>query len=424
MLRTTLGWSSALAGICVVLHVALALAQDVPYARTYQKSREEVEAALKELQAYSGQKLPIVEGFVALGDKPLDRYERAFYQFSIQLLPGSSGGTIVQVTAKITAWYADRDPAKSSYEALPSNGRLELDLLDRLDGKLGAKLASSLARASSNSTITAPKPKLDLAGVSGGALPAPANSSANASASSSDEMAALRAKREAEEKHMKELSEELQSLREIQQHQAHPVNLVVVNKPGTPVLAKPAEGSRVLFNAAADDEFEFIEAEGEWIHVQISGPSRGYIRRASVALPELIAERLNSPNAMAGDEKSAPFRVARADTSVFPGDWAELKGKTVRIYTVQPTSSDPKENGARAKLDYARVLFEKSPGEASASDVPIEGFVVIFDSADGGILGATLDSAKQLAAGTLSPEAFWKQCYMDPPEAFQEARRP
>jgi len=50
-------------------------------------------------------------------------------------------------------------------------------------------------------------------------------------------------------------------------------------------LAKPAIGSRVLFTAAANDEFEFLDAQGEWIHVQISGESRGYIQRSGVELP-------------------------------------------------------------------------------------------------------------------------------------------
>lgn len=111
--------------------------QAVPYARTFPKSTEEVEAVLKEMQAYAGQKLPIVDGFVAVGDQPLSRYERAFYQFSIDLVPDGPAGTIVRLTAKITAWYADRDPSKSGYQVLPSNGRLELDLLDRLSDKLG-----------------------------------------------------------------------------------------------------------------------------------------------------------------------------------------------------------------------------------------------------------------------------------------------
>jgi hypothetical protein len=106
-----------------------ALAQSVPYAREFHKSKEDVDKALKELGAYSGQKLPIVDGFVATGDRSLDHYERAFYQFSVDVLPESSGGTVVRLSAKITAWYADREPWKSGYQSLPSNGRLELDRL-------------------------------------------------------------------------------------------------------------------------------------------------------------------------------------------------------------------------------------------------------------------------------------------------------
>src|SRR5260370_8604579 len=87
---------------------------------------------------------------------------------------------------------------------------------------------------------------------------------------------------------MRELNAELQSLQEIKKNQAHPLNLVVVKKPGAPVLAKPAEGSRILFNAAAEDEFEFIDAEREWIHVQISGPSRGYIGRTTLELSHFV----------------------------------------------------------------------------------------------------------------------------------------
>src|SRR5947208_2470994 len=167
-----------LGGVLSLALRAAVLPQAGPYARGCAKTAEEVEGALKDLQAYSGQKLPIVDGFVATGDKPLNQYERAFYQFSLDLLPGTAGGTIVRVTAKITAWYADKDPAKSGYQVLPSNGRLELDLLDRLEEKFGGKPASSMARALSNSTISAPKPKLDLSGVPGVQIPSAATAAA------------------------------------------------------------------------------------------------------------------------------------------------------------------------------------------------------------------------------------------------------
>jgi hypothetical protein len=399
-----------------------AVAQAVPYARTFPKTKEEADKALKELQAYAGQKLPIVEGFVATGDLPLNRFERAFYQFSIDLLPGTSGGTIVRVTAKITAWYADPDPSKSGYQVLLSNGRLELDLLDRLEETLGGKPAPSAARVLSNAAIQSPKPKIDSSGVPGNPLPSSTPSTATvgntAARSSGDDVTALRSKREAEEKRMQQLNQELQSLQEIQRNQAHPQNLVVVKKSGTPVLARPAEGSRVLFTALAEDEFEFLDAEGEWIHVQISGASRGYIRHSSLELPELIEARLHSPAEPAEKERPAVFRVAREETTSFPGDWEPLKGKLAKIYTVQPISQDPKETGPRAKLSFAVSLFQKFPAELSSASPAVDGVVVIFDSADGGIVGATLASVQQLANGSVAQESFWKQCYLDPTEAF------
>jgi hypothetical protein len=399
-------------------------AQAVPYARTFPRSKDEVDKALKELQAYAGQKLPIVDGFVASSDRPLNRYERAFYQFSIDLLPESPAGTIVRLTAKITAWYADSDPAKSGYQVLPSNGRLELDLLDRLTEKFGGKPAASVLR----SDVQAPKPKIDLStNLPVISLPSSKGSAAaapSAGTPGSDELGGLRAKRETEEKRMQQLSTELQSLQDIQHNQAHPLNLAAVKKNGTPVLARAAEGSRVLFSAAADDEFEFLDADGEWIHVQISGASRGYIRRSNLDLPEFLAARLKSPNGTPPAEKPDAFRLAREETATFPGDWEALRGKPVRIYTIQPVSQDPKETGAQAKLSFAASLLRKFSAESKSATPSVDGVVVIFDSADGGIIGSTLSGTQQFAAGALSQDDLWKQCYLDPPDAFQLRPKP
>ena len=403
--------------LCVALPSTVA-GQGIPYARSFPKSKEEVDKALNEMQAYSGQKLPIVDGFVAAGDQPLDRYERAFYQLSIDVLPGTtSAETIVRVAAKITAWYADRDPSKSGYQQLQSNGRLELDLLDRLSEKFGGKPPSSLLKPD------APKPTINLADgplttplTPRGFSPPPA---ATPSASGGDELTALATQRGAEEKRAQQLTTELQGLQEIERNQGHPHNLVIVKKSETPVLARPAEGSRLLFNAAADDEFEWIDAEGEWVHVQISGASRGYIRRSGLDLPEGISERLESQNGNTGAERPAAFRIEREENNVFPGDWEPLKGKTVKIYTVQPASQDPKETGASAKLGFASSLFKKFSADSAAAAPRLDGAVVIFDSADGGIIGCSLLNAQQFAGGSLSQELFWKRCYMDPPDAFQ-----
>jgi hypothetical protein len=402
-----------------------ASAQAVPYAHTFPKSKEEVDKTLKEFHAYAGQKLPIVDGFVATSDQPLDRYQRAYYQFSIDLVPGaSSDATTVRISAKITAWYDDPDPSKSGYQVLPSNGRLESDLLDRLTERFGEKPVASILR----SEVQAPKPKIDFSvGSLGVSLPSRISAPPSAGPPSTpggEEATALLTRRRTDEKRMLQLNAELQSLQDIQRNQAYPHNLVVVKKSGAPVLARPAEGSRLLFTAAADDEFEFLDAEGEWIHVQISGASRGYIRRNSLDLPEFVSAQLKSQNGTAREEKPAAFRIEREENSPFPGEWEPLKGKTVKIYSVQPVSQDPKETGARAKLAFAGGLFRKYAAETTASAPALAGIVVIFDSADGGIMGATLPSVKQFAEGTLSSGDFWKQCYLDLPDAFQESRKP
>jgi hypothetical protein len=398
--------------------VSSANGQAMPYARTFPKPKTEVEQALKDLQAYTGQKLPIVDGFVGTTQQPLERYERAFYQFSIEVLPGVPAGTIVQVSAKITAWYADKDPAKSGYQILPSNGRLELDLLDRLDEKLGNKPAPGTARSLATSGISVPTPKLNLGG---GVNMSPGGGNPIAPPEGAEELNRLRNEREAEEKHMRSLNVELQGLEEVKKNQVHPLNLVTVKRAGTPVLARAGEESRVLFKAAVNDEFEFLDAAGEWIHVQISGVSRGYIRRSALELPEVIAEHLEETAKLEAAAKQAAFRVEREENSVFPGDWEPLKGKTVKIYTVQPVSQDPKETDAHAKLNFAGSLMRKYADDTAGATAG-DGVVAIFDSADGGIAGATLASIQQLAKGEISEEAFWKQCYLDPPETFQSKR--
>ena len=404
-----------LAVFCFTLGAIRVSSQSVPYARSYAKPRAEVEQALKDLQAYSGQKLPTLDGFVAMGSKPLDRYERSFCQFSIELLPGDADATVVRLTAKITAWYADRDVSKSGYQVLPSNGRLELDLLDRLEEKLTGKPVSSPA----SSGVQAPQPKLDLSGARSAAImasPLPQRDQPP------DEVAALRSRRIASEKRVQQLTAELQNLQEIQRGQAHPQNLVIVKNSGTPVYAKNSETSRLLFQAAANDEFEFLEAENGWIHISISGDSRGYLRANAVELPERVAARMQ-PHSPSLEEKFPGFRIVREESSVFPGDWAPLKGKQVRLYTVQPVSTNPKETGPAARRNFCLALLEKAFHEAAAANPAPEGVAIIFDAADGGIVGATLADIQKFSSGSLTRDAFWQQCYLDPPEAFKPAEK-
>jgi hypothetical protein len=389
--------------------------QNVPYARSFNKSKPEVEQALKDLQAYSGQKLPVLDGFVAAADQSLDRYERGFYQFSIELLPGDAGATLARVTAKITAWYADRDVAKSGYRVLPSNGRLELDLLDRVEEKLSGKKVS--APVTARPDVQAPSPKLDLSGVPG----SPTSHPPPEIARTPDEVTALRIKREQQEKRVQQLNAEVENLQEIKRTQAHPQNLVMVRSAGTPVYARGAESSRVLFQASAKDEFEFLDFEGEWIHVSISGDSRGYLRRSAVELPDYLAAKATA-HSTSLEEKYPAFRIEREENGIFPGSWEPLKGKAVKIYTVQIVSQNPKEAEGVIRQKYALALFQKGANEASSESAAPPGVAVIFDSADGGIAGATSENIQKLSSGAIKEDAFWAESYIDPSDTFQPGK--
>jgi hypothetical protein len=380
-----------------------------------------VEAALKDLQAYSGQKLPIVEGFVGTADQSLDRYQRAFYQFGIDLFPNTASATIVRVTAKITAWYADPDPAKSGYQVLPSNGRLEMDLLDRLSEKFGVKPSLVLPRGSG---ILAPKPKIDSAG---NYLPAtPSTGSANGGAkgvaekSEPNETAALREQRLAEQKKMAALKTELENLQEAQHNQAHPHNLVIVKKAGTPIFAKPVEGGKILFAATAHDEFEYIETQGDWLHIQISGASRGWLRRSQVE-PMETHGTIVVPTDEPAKTSPGSFKVIREDDEPFPGTWAPLKGKPARVYWVRPTASPTAETTAADKREFAKGLLLRAAKDSMQSSS--QGVVVLFDTPDGGQISTTFITLRDWTTGKINDQTFWQQSSVDPPELFEPAKR-
>jgi hypothetical protein len=402
---------------------APARAQAIPYARTFLRSKEDVEAALKGLQAYAGQKLPIVDGFVAMGEQPLDRYEHAFYQFSIDLVPNGRDSTVVKLSAKITAWYIDPDPSKAGYQVLPSNGRLELDLLDRLGEKFGTKPSIYVPRTN----FETPRPKIDSSGnplpESSRSLAAASNSGRGASSgtapsdASANELAALKSQREIEQKHMLELKSELEGLEEIQHNQAHPGNLVIVTKSRAPVLARPTEGSKVLFAASADDEFEFIETEGDWFHIQIAGVSRGWIRRSEA---ESMDPRWNAPGTPAKAEPASAsmFKVTREESGPFPGDWAPLKSMTVKIFWVQPAASPTISTGPSEKREFTKSLFERAWNEAKGAGTTPAGVVVVFDTPDGGQVSTTMAMLESWMENKTSAPVFWQQCSVDPPELF------
>ena len=394
-------------------------AQTTSSERTFRIPKKTVEKALKQLQPSLSGHLPTLEGFVQAGEHPLSQYQRAFYQCAVHVSE-TSNGSVVHVTANVTAWYKDASAAHSGYQLLKSNGRLEADLLDQL----ADQLSSTSAQGIQEKPIVAGTPKTADSGVNLPVVSAPLPSAPESSpgfASSPippSESAQSRSFSQAKsaDKKSADLRSEVSGLEDAVRNQSRPRNLVAVKKSGTPVVASPSLNGKTLFMADAQDEFELLDYNADWVHVRISGLSRGWIWRTSLEMPEGIPD---VPKSVASAAPTAAdlFQVSREEMAPFPGDWAPLRGKSVKIISVQKIREDEKGGGASAKLEFAKALLDQTYDELAKS-ADLAGLVLIFDSADGGMVAATLPTIRKWKAGNLTDAAMWHQCYFDPPETF------
>jgi hypothetical protein len=408
------------------------------YERSFPQSKATIEKTLKILQPNLAGHLPVLDGFAQPGEHPLDRYQRAYYQTTVQILPTPSGGSLVRVSAKVTAWYNDPAAGHSGYQLLTSNGRLEADLLDQLGEQLAqgsadnrtttASVSTPAATTSTVSTTSKPaESRVEQPATEPKAPTAPSSSENERKFSSS-----LNQSLEDQERASAQLAAlpnlgsttalrtEADSLEEILKNQAHPKNLVAVKKSGTPVVSTPSLTAKPQFLASLHDEFEMLDFNADWVHVRISGLSRGWIWRNSVEMPEGIPDTA-VPVASAQAPAADLFHVIREETSTFPGDWESLRNKTVKIISVQKLDDAAKDAGPKDRLEYAKFLFDKSYAEITKKPAELAGVVVIFDSSDGGMIAATLPALQQWRAGTLSDSALWHKCFFDPPETFDSA---
>jgi hypothetical protein len=392
--------------------------------RTFPQSKAIIEKALKEIQ--TGGRLPVLDGFATSAEHPLERYQRGYYQskFQVSAAPAPSGGSVVRVTVEVTAWYADPVPSKSGYQLLTSNGRLEADVMDQLAEQLagnagvGASVAAAQEQpaktpASTEPTISAPMPRLPEIGRN--------YSSSLSQSMAAQEQAAQSGSKKVEDKDGGPLQAEAASLEEILKNQAHPKNLVAVKKSGTPVVASASLNAKTLFMASEHDEFEMLDFTRDWVHVRISGLSRGWIWRNNVELPETVPDSDAPPPRTPVAVAAEVFHVTREEVAPFPGDWAPLRGKSVKIVSVEKIDENGKDSGPLLRLEFAKSVLDKDYAELAEKAQQLGGIVLIFDSVDGGMIAATFPTLQQWKAGTLSDAALWHQCFFDPPETFAEA---
>jgi len=414
--------------VCCAFFCLAVYAQGNGYERSFPQSKAAVEKALKEMQA--GGRLPVLDGFATspAADRPLDRYKRGYYQAKFQVSEAPSGGSTVRVSVQVTAWYADPVASKSGYQSLPSNGRLEGDLLDQLADQLAAGAprpspnapAAALAKppkpsvanpstASAEPTISAPMPRLPELG-SG------LSASLSQSREAQEKAGPQTGSKPLEDKNGGPLQTEVQSLEEILKNQSHPKNLVAVKNSGTPVVASASLNAKTLFLASAHDEFEMLDFTRDWVHVRISGLSRGWIWRNSLEMPDSVPDTDAPPSAAALPTAAQIFHVTREETAPFPGDWAPLRGRYVKIVSVEKTDENARDAGPQLRLEFAKSVLDKDYAELAQKPQQLFGIVLIFDSADGGMIAATFPTLQQWKAGKLTDAALWHQCFFDPPE--------
>ena len=113
-----------------------------------------------------------------------------------------------------------------------------------------------------------------------------------------------------------------------------------------------------------------------------------------------------------------PRSLSREETAAFPGDWEPLRSKTVKIISVQKVDETTKDIAITLKLEFAKSVLDKTYAELAQRAPEFAGIVLIFDSADGGMIAATLSTLQQWKAGRLSDAALWHQCFFDPPETL------
>jgi hypothetical protein len=414
-------------------------AQTTPYERAFPQSKAAVEKALTALQSSLAGHLPVLDGFANPGDHSLDHYQRGYYQAKVQVSSTPSGGSVVRISTKVTAWYADPTPTRSGYQLLTSNGRLEADLFDQLADKLADQLsnqhADQTAKASDSrnksAPLSAPKqpasPPPSSATEPAVAAPTPSFPSTDRTFASSlkQGLAAEANSRPSDspsvDKSTAALQAEATGLEEIVKNMAHPKNLVAIKKSGTPIVSAPSLTAKPQFMASMHDEFEMLDFNADWVHIRVSGLSRGWVWRTSVEMPEGIADKDTHAGASPPPPAAELFHVTREETAQFPGDWEPLRGKSVKIISVEKLEENGSAGGPQEKLEFAKYLLNKSLSELTPKTPSPAGVVLIFDSSDGGMMATTLATLQQWKTGALSDAALWHQTFFDPPEVFNSS---
>ena len=346
-----------------------------------------VEMALRQLGAYTGARLPTLDGFIKTERAQLPQYERPYHEYKIELLPKASDRTLVRVRAAVSAWYQDPEGRQTGYQTLESNGRLESDLLDRL----GEFLNKSQSKIITDPGVFA------------------------------KQLATVRQQESDTQRRIAELEEQLQALQAANARSNTTEYVSVIRFPA-PVFSTPEEHAVVLLRARSEDEFEVIERHVAWVRVGLDEGRTGWLKGSQVKSNTVLLTGGRSGRDDNIGTVGEGFSVIRETVSEFSGDWARLKGKRTLYVSARPEGSVP-DVAAGKKVRFVEATFKERYRELSHdSQNSVEGIVVIFLDQRGGVAAASLEDISDWAEGRLSRMAFLKKCSLDPPGAFEDSR--
>ncbi|MGH9745992.1 MAG: hypothetical protein ACRD59_07780 [Candidatus Acidiferrales bacterium] len=407
--------------------------------RVYKHTKVEVEQALQALQAFATNRLPVLDGFVSANASTLTKFENPHYQFRIDVESQGAGQTLVSISAKITAWSAEADAARAQYVVVPSNGRLEQDMLDRLSvflekGNAGRSDESSAHGMGSSEASARPAPASTAsAGSSSGSprlngSPAPAARAATATpspktlprvntadpAALAGEIASVQAQRQSSELNQRKLQQQISELEANASTQKYLSNLAVIKSPQTAVFQQDDDTSKVLFRADPEDEFEVIAAKDTWAHVRLENGADGWLRSSQLQPTQEVDDAEDAAAAL-------NFTTPNQEIKPFAGDWAPLKRKLALFVFAQPSRAIPDAILGQSQFQFAKHIFTEGYREATHSEQSMSGVVVVFLGNKGGVAAATLADIRRWRDGAISDKVFLERCSLDPPESFRDA---
>jgi hypothetical protein len=444
----------------LLISANLASAQDADSTdRIYKHGKVEVEEALQALNAYETNRLPVLEGFVNANASTIAKLENPHYQLRIEIESQGPNQTLVSIIAKITAWSASEDAVRSQYVVIPSNGRLEQDMLDRLSvflengnaergvnrsgeprggsttNRPAAPQEDSVASSASppgvstsgrgpHSSSHSPSAGAQLSESSpvdpASAAPSPSSASRVNSADPSalaGEIASIRAERQAAEMNQRKLQQQISELEVNAGAQKFISNLAVIKTPQASIFQQDDDTSKVLFRADPEDEFEVINVKENWVHVRLENGADGWVRAAQLQRPQEVDDTEDAAAAV-------NFSTPNQEIKPFAGDWTPLKGKPSLFVFAQPNRAIPSAILGQSQFAFAKHIFTEGYREAVHSEQPMSGVVVVFLGAKGGVAAATLADIRRWRDGVIIDKVFFERCSFDPPESFRDAAEP